>query len=360
MALHVKNAGVWKPTKKLWTRQSGIWTPVRRAFVKQGAAWKQYFQDEVVAQLVSTGAAPVAVNHFSAADWANPLLNKRLIIPAGQEIGTNQGTYALAISGSAQGQAGSFAGDLIIDNYGTISGLGGLPNSGQGGTAVWGNLPGRDGRRSILNNYGTIRGGGGGGGRGGTGGTGVWYDYQDTGVIFVNYGNMWVNDALEGPNFQYAQIYWGGVELWRGNPGNVASVDLSGYRYEKHAYQFSNGRWRHHAIRRYLINPIANYTPGGAGGSGGRGQGYDGGNAGGAAGAAGGTNAGAGGTGGWGMHYGGAGYDGLGAGLPGAAGASGNYAGGSAGASGGAAGFYLNGLANITFNNFGTVQGRIA
>lgn len=359
MPLHVKDQDAWKKVQHLYVKREGVWTPVRRAFVNDAGVWRQYFQDEVTRVLNATGAAPVAVNSFTPEEWANPLLNKRLVIPAGQEIGTSQGTYALAISGSAQGQAGSFAGDLIIDNYGTVSGLGGAPNSGVGGTAVWGNLPGRDGRKAILNNHGVLRGGGGGGGRGGNGGTGYTSNNMAEGPYFDGSGKYW--DYVYAWNTQangYLWLCWGGALIWEGAgvgwPGS--SIQVGPYIYYRSAdygsYRFSVGR--------YLASPVITTYPGGAGGSGGKGQGYDGPNTGGAVGAAGSTNAGAGGTGGWGMHYGGAGYDGIGAGLPGAAGAAGNYSGGSAGASGGAAGFYLNGLANITFNNFGTVQGRIA
>lgn len=366
MPEHVRDAGVWTPAKDLWVRDAGVWMPVRKAFIRNAGVWRQTFQDEVVATLPAFGTGAVAADHFPAADWANPLLTKRLVIPANVEIGTNQSSYALAISRTANGQAGSFAGDLIIDNYGIISGIGGAPNSGVGGTAVWGNLPGRDGRKAILNNYDTLRGGGGGGGRGGNGGRGIWYDYQDTGQTYQHFsGYQWHWE--DRPANAHVKLWVGGsmaYESWNNAANfNATSHQNGGYVYEKGSWiQDTGGGWRIFYMRRYLITPIANITAGGAGGDGGRGQGYDNpNNQPGASGAGGGLNAGAGGTGGYGMHYGGAGYtDGKGQGLPGYAGAAGNYdTAGNAGAAGGLGGFYLNGLANIQLNNFGTVQGRV-
>ncbi|MBN8245138.1 hypothetical protein JF546_19140 [Nitratireductor aquimarinus] len=108
---------------------------------------------------------------FTAGVWASDV-PKRVIIPSGVEIGSTSRNYAIATGLTSGGQAGSFGGQLTLENHGVISGRGGAANSGAGGDAIYSNVPGRNGQKLRIENYGTIRSGGGGGGVGGKGGTG--------------------------------------------------------------------------------------------------------------------------------------------------------------------------------------------
>ena len=123
----------------------------------------QVWANEVVVVLGNT-VNVVLKTLFTAPQWADANLKKRVVVPAGVQIGATQGGYAIATTISGDGQAGSFAGELRLVNNGTISGIGGAPNSGVGGTAMLGNFLGRAGQKLIIDNYGTIRAGGGAGG----------------------------------------------------------------------------------------------------------------------------------------------------------------------------------------------------
>lgn len=348
MPITANVAGVAKPPYRLYGNVGGVEKRINRGFVKVAGVWRVQWQEEVVVTLASSGNI-VITSLFSAADWANPILNKRVVIPVGVALSAANASYAIAIGYTADGQAGSFAGELTIENRGTISGLGGLANSGVGGNAVWANFLGRAGNKATLINYGTIRGAGGGGGRGGAGGTGLVYDYQDTGMIYGDYVYMWVG---HNTNVGYVQIYWGGGVIYDGLPGVITSIDLSGWRYEKGPLYRYNGVYIHNYIRRYLVTPNNIFTGGAAGGAGGRGQGSDGANQGGAGGGNNGGNSGIGGTGGTGGGFGAQGNTGN-------TGASGNYTAGVAGSVGGLAGGYISESTKINFTNLGTVQGRL-
>lgn len=319
--------------------------PVQKVFL----GTKQIWANEVVVVLGNTTTNVNLKTLFTLAEWGDANLKKRVVVNAGVNIGSTQGAYAIAATTTADGQAGSWAGELTLDVRGTVSGVGGAANSGKGGDVILGNFPGRTGQKLIVNLYsgGIIRAGGGGGGRGGNGGGGYYTDDQYHLYPYSRYGANW--EWYQG---RY-QIYLSANGWSALNVGGASTYTSGGYVYSRGAYVESYGGDGYQISRR-LVTPNTVYTGGGAGGNGGRGQGYDGANAGGSAGAAGGTNAGAGGTGGTGAGYGGTGNTGN-------TGGAGNNGGGLAGAAGGLAGFYINGIANVTLNNLGgTLQGRVA
>lgn len=310
---------------------------------------------EIVAT-VSNSNSIVLKGLFSLSDWTNPARIKRVVIPTGVTIGATNGTYAIAPTYSADGLAGSWKGTLILENRGSILGLGGAANSGAGGNCIWMNFPGADGQKMIVNNYGNIWGGGGGGGQGGVGGTGTYQVPYQEGPLFA----MATGGAAPYMIYRNDGGYWG--YSWSvynniftpvlGNPYQPSFPIYSGgwyyYQGAHQGYMFGADYW---AV--YRISYSTAYSSGGAGGAGGRGQGYDGAAASGAAGTAGGTNAGAGGAGGTGGGYGNSGSTGSGGGY-------GNYGGwGPAGAAGGAAGYYILGSGSVTLNNYNSVTGRI-
>jgi len=326
---------------------------------------------EVVVTLTSRTAVCLQ-DLFSAADWASNTA-KRVVIPSGVEIGATNLDWALVQAWDATGQAGSWGGSLTLENRGVISGMGGAANSGRGGNALRIIFGGRSGQKLLVNNLGTIRGGGGGGGRagnGGQGGNGVWWNqywvYDPSNGAWLY--NLWNPGTYWNTTYMGAELYWYDTRVASGLNNGATTFETGGWVYERGPMAVDNGGGlaAYHIRRRRLqSDPV--YTTGGAGGAGGNGgvgQGYGqsaSAGANGAGGSAGGTNAGAGGTGGRGGNGGGWGAAGA-AGATGNTGAAGNNGGGYAGAGGaggGAAGYYLTGSANVTWLNTGTRQGLV-
>lgn len=330
-----------------------------------------YGKSSEIVVTLSSRTAVCLQDLFSAADWASET-TKRVVIPAGVEIGATNYDWALVQAWDATGQTGSWGGSLTLENRGVISGLGGTANSGRGGNALRILFGGRNGQKLLVNNLGTIRGGGGGGGRGGNGGqggNGVWYnqywqyDPGDGSWLFSGDGFEWRTYSSDTRNY----LVWGGGVLFDQTNGVTSEISPGdGWTYEKGPQVSSSILRRQYQIRRRIWRSDPIYTSGGAGGAGGNGgvgQGYGqaaGGAGAGSNGAAGGTNAGAGGRGGNGGAGGGYGAAG-GAGVTGSTGAAGNNGGGVAGAggaAGGAAGCYIDGASRVTWLATGTIQGR--
>lgn len=349
MALHVKDDGIWKPVAHLHVRDAGIWKPVKNAFVRQAGAWSRFYASEVVVTITAHTAQANVQSYFTAADWADPLLDKRLIIAPGVHVWS----YTPSVPGLSTGTGRG--GKLTIENNGYILGAGGAPNSGVGGTALLVQQSGV----YLINNLG-IYGGGGGGGRGGTGGGGV---YATTDRPAYSSSNYWYCWGAYKDNDYDGRLVFNGAYVYH----NVSSAGftfirdttapiVSGiYTYTKGTKRLTDtGSLEIHGwdvVRTYNTN-----TNGGAGGNGGPGYGYNSAllapNVAGTPGAAGGTNAGAGGAGGsggnsWGRN-----------GSPGATGAAGNRTAGLAGASGGLAGFYISGYGLLESFNGGNLAGR--
>lgn len=343
MVAYFNHGNTPKLPKSIHAKIGNIWTPAQKLFVRHAGNWQIHYQNEVVVTLGNT-VNVVLKQLFTPAQWADASLKKRVIVPSGVEIGSTTGSYAIVTTISVEGQAASFAGELTLDIYGTVSGIGGQPNSGVGGSVIWGNFPGREGQKLTVNNFGLLRAGGGAGGRGGNGGNGVWYSGRtltegptfNPQQTFVVYGNG------------FREFWWGGVKI--GPTTTNPSVSQGGWTYYMGA-QYSGSQY--HIYRQTTVYDAPNYTSGGTGGNGGRGQGYDAPLSAGSAPVAGGTNAGASGKSGDGGPYGSSGQ-------AGATGASGNSTGGLAGADGGPSGFYLHGSANVTLNNSGTLLGRLS
>jgi len=338
MALHVNDAGVWKSASALFVKDDGTWKRAQRFFVKDAGVWYQVLQAEIPREATSTSSVPAATSYFSDAELDNPLLVKRLTIPAAVSITAPAGSnYAMSI------RHRGWKGDLIIDVFGTMSGRGGTVALGVGGDVIFANGVGDDGQKAIINNYGLMRSGGGPGGRGGQGGNGNYqspYQYQE--------GPTWSN-AYPGyffivPPSGSLGSQWAGVDL-----GPISSgAYVNGWYYYSGAWVSGISNQIYRVQTRY--NTIA--TTGGAPGAGGRGQGSDGANTVGAAGL---------GPSGSGAGYGGTGGTGGGWGLPGntgGTGGTGNVSGGAAGLVGGLAGFVIGTPANAIFNNYGTALGR--
>lgn len=52
--LYVKDAGVWKPVKRIWVRDGGVWKSPSSAFVRQGGTFSRYYPDNVTPTTYST------------------------------------------------------------------------------------------------------------------------------------------------------------------------------------------------------------------------------------------------------------------------------------------------------------------
>ena len=265
-------------------------------------------------------------------------------------------------------------GDLTVDVYGEIQGLGGSANAGAGGNAITSystfNLTVQEG--------GAIRAGGGGGGFGGTGGTGGQGVYQvltTSPTYYVQNELHWV--TLDGNGFYNTLIQWTGGSAPAPTIANVsyanisvtshydATTDATYYRGSEHHRETVDGTTfvYYRIYRTFDVTTYQNGTAGSIGTAGGKGQGY------GQAAVLGSipssasnpiNNAGKGGTGGRGGIGGTWGTTGS-AGSTGSTGAAGNYTNGtsgSVGTSGGAPGsavYMVSGSSNVS--NLGTING---
>jgi hypothetical protein len=265
-------------------------------------------------------------------------------------------------------------GDLTVDVYGEIQGLGGSANAGTGGNAITSystfNLTVQEG--------GAIRAGGGGGGFGGTGGTGGQGVYQ----VISTSSNYFVVNAMQfatlGQGYNNTIVQWTGGSAptpWISNPISIpgttvtsyydAETNATYYRGSEHSREFYNGAWfiYYYIYRTIDVTTYQNGTAGSIGTAGGTGQGY------GQAAVLGSipspasdpiNNAGKGGTGGRGGIGGTWGTTGS-TGSTGSNGTAGNYTNGtsgSVGTSGGAPGqavYMVSGSSNVS--NLGTING---
>lgn len=338
--------GVWRDSTP-YARFNGVTYPAQSMWRRENGVWVLRWRNEIVVVLGASNPDRFDLM-FSEEDWASDI-TKRIINPEGNEVGNTAYSYVFATSASAGGQAGSFGGQLIFDNYGTISGRSGAANGGTGGDVFNANFLGRDGQKLIINNYDTVRSGGGGGGKGGTGGAGEytvrepangWQTYVEDQYYFLVRSSVPVV-RWAGVRIDYEYPYPDGVPgtdgwfYWQG-PLTVPQPPGSSTR----EVYYDLARSRDFA------------SLGGAGGDGGLGAGFSQPLTPGAAGAAGGQNAGTGGAGGSG---GGFGEDG----VVGGTGANGSVSNGQPGSPGGLAGAYLRGAENAIFNNYGTALGRV-
>jgi len=334
--------------------------------------------------------------HEFLADSTETPASYKLLIDSGSVVGGTLGTDAIDVGAFPAGST------VIINNYGSIQGHGGLGGgyySGgeQGGTAInacYENIA------TIINNYGSVYGGGGGGGSGGAGGKGGGGYYQSGGDYEFGYdyplnwiGGIGVYAKItatgEGPQFgtgiQCSTFFWNWIDIptGRSHEGiiDASQIDYITYIQGSHTscggydgltYVRGNLRDDIQGSQYYeigkptIVNIYTNGGSGGAGGQGGNGKGYDTGDAMDGAGGAGGyepeTNAGwggAGGKGGYGGSWGLAGAQGD-IGLEGGAGNNGGGAGGQEGAGGGSAGYavYFAGN-NATYNQYGQSEGLV-
>lgn len=219
---------------------------------------------------------------------------KNIVIDSGVELG------ATSVSEEALQIDAGGSGTITITNNGTLSGAGGAAGA-VGGDAFEANVT-----CTFINN-GTVRAGGGGGGAGGNG------SYTSLS------GNLGAGVYIQGSNNQTLR-----------NQSCAQAGKGACYGGGQ-----SDGEGKYRCADNCRTSSTTNTT----GGSGGVGAGY---NQSAGTGVAGGTNAGTGG-------------DGGGFGASGSTGTNGNVSNGSAG---GSAGNYLNGSANCTFTNNGTVQGN--
>jgi len=345
---------------------SGSFSPVLKVVDANGKAATRTVALSVtpgtISKNMSAGGSQISLqSQFSASDWADPHVNKQVIIPSGVIRGSTtrsaavivgstpwDGTLTLRVDGEIQGSAG-------------VAGTSGA--GGAGGHAFNANITGKNGQKVMLAVNGYIRAGGGGGGKGGKGGTGgggVITNSVET--LDMNYATRtYMGTSNTSDKFSW---YWGGTLVGTTNYG-VNTLKVGSVTYSKGSQSIilrgpptpgcptgcqTGTAW---SIVKTSGSTNTSGGAGGDGGSGGRGQGYTLARASGAAGAngsAGGTNAGAGGkggTGGTGGTWGTAG----GKGGTGAKGVDGNRTAGLAGAAGsagGASGYAIYNYSNVT------------
>ncbi|WEK04568.1 MAG: hypothetical protein P0Y65_20730 [Candidatus Devosia phytovorans] len=318
----------------------------------------QIWANEVV-NVLGNRANVLLRSLFTAEQWGDQNLKKRVVVPVGGEIGATVRDFAIAIAEIGTAQADSWGSDLTLEVRGTVSGMGGAPNSGTGGNVIWGNLLGRLGQKLKVILTGLLRSGGGGGGRAGNGGAGQYpYTLTESRSYQNNY-NGFFDGSWSSSRESWSSpwsVRWDGATVATSGNSNIGSsppsVAVGAYTYIRGGHANGSGVSKQYHVSRTSTQQQA--TQGGIAPDPGRGQGYDGDATLGGAAVGGDTNAGVSGKSG----------DGGGWGLPGQAGANGtngNVSAGLAGATAGLAGFYLRDIANMEFtNDNGTALGRVA
>lgn len=289
-------------------------TPIQVLYLGTVIVWQNEVQ--VVISANQTGVIMASLP-WPTGVWESSV-NKRVIVQAGVTL-TGAAWGAIAPQGGSQPTA-TWGGRLILENRGDIFGLGGAPNGGLGGAALYdelGNTPAW-GKTVGLINTGRIFAGGGGGGSGQTTGTSTEGPTFVAGYRYVDiYTNMDIRQWS-------ARWYWNGVQVWANGgpypqtqpPSQVVGSDGATYTLGTNV----GAPTYYNQITRIGSSTVAT--------NGGRGQGHDGVNT------AGGTNAGTGGT--WGQ--------------PGGAGNVGG---------GGAAGVAYRTLVFDLISNTGQILGRV-
>lgn len=326
MSISQHSGSTWQQGKDLYVKHQGVWKNVVEGHVNNASLWQRFHVSEEIITLNADASAVDVTSLFDSGEWTG-VKTKRLIIPDGITLSGTSTAPALKISTAWNNL-------LTIENHGIIQGAGGVANGGIGGDAFENSIA----NSITLENYGTIRSGGGGGGQGGVGGGGSYGSTLTLGPYYVpnsyqigggGASSYWNNAPLNYSAFTYIK---GSLKAtW--DPSSSYT-----YTYTYTAYQIS---------RRQSITV---YTDGGVGGAAGRGEGITGTAVSGASGASGGTNAGTGGTGGTGGSWG------L-AGAAGSTGTNGNNGSGASGSPGGLAGFAYKGQFSVI--NSGTILGRI-
>lgn len=340
MPMQVRVSGSHKNVDQPYVKVSGVWKPVQLGWVRVGGAWKNFYTAEVAVVAPTSNTSANVADLFNAAEsglWASDK-KKRLIV--------NSARGPLVINSAPGGQV-----TIEVTSSGVIGGIGGTagaPTGGAGGHALSVTVA----TGIIVENAGTIRGGGGGGGKGGQGGNGSTTIREPaTGEIY--YDGNWIGEkstvwvtAVSEPN---ATIYWDSMAPIGSVNVNNTSVVIGNSTYYRG--KSAGGDMGYYPY--YIYRTTVTTTIGGVGGNGGRGQGADGASTNGSAGSAGGTNAGTGGTGGAGGTYGNAG-------STGSTGGAGNAGSGSAGTGGGASGRAINGYNRVTYSGAGALTGGTA
>ena len=320
-------------------RQGGVWANVD-TYIREGGQWKyvNFIRDAsellliISITTVDLNLQTAFNNTFGITAWTSSI-KKRVIINPGVNVGaTSTVNYALTIPTGV-------GGTLKIENYGSIQGAGGLPNSGTGGNAILANSS------VSINNQGTIYAGGGGGGIGGAGGGGVYTTTTTTtiGPLTTDLFTASIGfTCAESCQNKFGPIYG----------GSWYCASASAFPSNSNCFFFALSVVMCLTCYGNITSTSTSYTSGGDGGSGGLGQGFNQNLTGGSPGGAGGLNAGVGGFGGTGGNWGQSGGNGF-------SGSNGNYTGGNAGGPGGLAGFYIVNNGNVTWTNLGTVAGRV-
>jgi hypothetical protein len=310
-------------------RQGGVWANVD-TYIREGGQWKyvNFIRDAsellliISITTVDLNLQTAFNNTFGITAWTSSI-KKRVIINPGVIIGaTSTVNYALTIPTGV-------GGTLKIENYGSIQGAGGLPNSGTGGSAIFAGSP------VTFDNQGTIYAGGGGGGQGGTGGLGVY----DCSYIQILGGSGCI--GCQGCDFS-CQYYFQNYDAFCNSGCYSYPIYNDGELYVEGNNCEECGVWVYQNC----------YSGGGVGGTGGLGQGFNQNLTGGTGGGGGGINAGTGGTGGTGGNWGQSGGNGF-------SGFNGNYTVGSGGGSGGSGGYYIVNNGNVNWINLGAVAGGV-
>ena len=185
--IYVKDNGVWKLPKSIWVK-SGTWRVCNNVYVKEGGSWREMIK---TVDLTSNKSNFNLYSHVGSPSQPLALIFNVASNVTISSSGTTSGyrTTAFTVGNFPSGST------IIINNNGTIAGGGGARGAGAdlrygrvngsaGGNGGYGLVKGSNNNYDCtLVNTGTVAGGGGGGG----GGAGLQYS---TGAVEGSYGGQ--------------------------------------------------------------------------------------------------------------------------------------------------------------------------
>lgn len=174
MSLHINDSGTWKQANNVFVKDSGVWKESEEVWIKTNGVWERVHLRVVRLTIAANTSDYNIRNAVVAAGWdesshilANVTINSGVVVSS-----SNVSNFAITTGSSWP--AGS---EIIINNSGTIVGIGGRGGNGANGSRPGFRPPGYPGfqggtavetlRPTQIYNNGTMAGGGGGGGGGG-------------------------------------------------------------------------------------------------------------------------------------------------------------------------------------------------
>ncbi len=232
--LYLESGGTWNVPKKVFAFQNGVWQPVKQIYVNFNGVWYPIWNNALQIDITANTTdfnlynflnTPAELANYGLANLQSALTIHVIVHPGVVMGASSTNTYGFNTgSGWAAGtrlKISVMSGAYIVGAGGVGGGNPGhgiSPYGGNGGGAIWTNIP------TQIDNQGTIGGGGGGGGGAVTGDFGYWQlavgcGGGGAGSVPGAGGNMVSNYGYNG----YGYIVYGSS----GGPGSLLTGGYS-------------------------------------------------------------------------------------------------------------------------------------